>query len=391
MKLIYLNIGLSSVFDSQVGELLRAYEKMGEFESIILLYGWKKRSEIERIMGKFNDSNIKLVFFRAFPNYPVISWFTINSMAKELKKISGLDSYIFHVRGEVSGYYALLALKKNHLFKPRMLVDIRGASIEEIEIYSPLPGLLKRLKIYLNKTALSYLKRKEVIISAVSQELKNYLIKREFKDDMITVNHCIVGAAFHFDQEKRKIKRDELGLTDDDICIVFSSGGEAKWQNEKVINEIIKMNEKFVILNLSKKEINHKRVINKLVTYQEVADYLCAADYGLLIRDNNIVNQVACPVKLVEYISCGLSIIHNASVKIMDDYQILIDSSFDLNSVLKVNCVYPGLIRVAKSKAASSLFEIEMISGNYLKIFQEIIERYGYLEHGERNNIKLKG
>ena len=96
MKLIYLNIGKSSVFDSQVGELLRAYEEMEEFESIVLLYGWKKKSEIERIKGKFHDSNIKLVFFRAFPNYPVISWFTINSLAKELKKISELDCYIFH-------------------------------------------------------------------------------------------------------------------------------------------------------------------------------------------------------------------------------------------------------------------------------------------------------
>lgn len=38
----------------------------------------------------------------------------------------------------------------------------------------------------------------------------------------------------------------------------------------------------------------------------EVERYLCAADYGLLLRDDSIVNRVACPVKFGEYLACGV-------------------------------------------------------------------------------------
>lgn len=342
---------------------------MEKFESIILLYGWKNRSELDRIKGKFQDSDIKVIFFQASPNYPVIDWLTIYSMAKVLRKLDELDSYVFHVRGEVPGYYLLKALKLLRIKKPRLLVDIRGASIEEISYYSTLPELLKRLKIYLNKKAMSYLKRKEVRISAVSKSLKNYLLKRGFSDDLIGINHCIAGSAFQFDQEKRKIKRDELGLRDEDICIVFSSGGGAAWQNYQVMYDIIDANKKLIILNLSKSEITHMRVINRFVSYQEVPDYLCAADYGLLIRDDSIVNKVACPVKLVEYICCGLLIIHNDTIGIMKDYDLLSDSSLSISSISEIEESQSVKQRVSMKVSAENLFSAEKITKNYLKVY----------------------
>jgi hypothetical protein len=38
----------------------------------------------------------------------------------------------------------------------------------------------------------------------------------------------------------------------------------------------------------------------------EAARLLCAADYGLLLRRDDMVNRVACPVKFGEYLACGV-------------------------------------------------------------------------------------
>jgi len=40
-----------------------------------------------------------------------------------------------------------------------------------------------------------------------------------------------------------------------------------------------------------------------------VADHLIVGDYGLLIRENSVTNQVASPVKFAEYLACGLKVI----------------------------------------------------------------------------------
>src|SRR6185295_10953881 len=38
----------------------------------------------------------------------------------------------------------------------------------------------------------------------------------------------------------------------------------------------------------------------------EAARLLCAADYGLLLRQDDVVNLVASPVKFGEYLACGV-------------------------------------------------------------------------------------
>ena len=50
------------------------------------------------------------------------------------------------------------------------------------------------------------------------------------------------------------------------------------------------------------------------MTHHQVPDYLSAADYGLLLREENVTNGVASPVKFAEYLSCGLQILISANL-----------------------------------------------------------------------------
>ncbi|MCF8296014.1 MAG: hypothetical protein K9J13_00595 [Saprospiraceae bacterium] len=369
MKLIYLNIGLSSVFDSQVLELLETYERSRKFEDIILLYGWRDQSEIIMIKKKFEQNSIRLVFFKTYPSFPVISWLTINSMASKLLDISNVEDYTIHVRGEVLGYYLHKAYKLIGCKITKLLVDVRGASIEEIQIYASLPAIFKKIKVLLNMKALYYLRNNRAKMSVVSQALKDYLIAKGFMEEDVMISHCLAGKKFYFDPEKRVRVRKELNLSDDDVCIVFSSGSSANWQNSEVINDLINSNDKMKILNLSRKQINHNRVINRFVPYKEMTGYLCAADYGLIIRDDNIVNNVACPVKLVEYYSCGLPVIHNDTIALIRNYDFLSAKSTTMDEITGLDLHAFDIDRCQLSNVALSLFGIDRISSIYRQTY----------------------
>jgi hypothetical protein len=102
------------------------------------------------------------------------------------------------------------------------------------------------------------------------------------------------------------------------IQIVYSGGAQA-WQNVDLMIEFIKKNQSpsihYTILTGDKKIFEDKIIENNLslgsITINSRnpsdlwKDYI-AADYALILRDENIVNKVACPTKLIEYLYYGL-------------------------------------------------------------------------------------
>jgi hypothetical protein len=51
------------------------------------------------------------------------------------------------------------------------------------------------------------------------------------------------------------------------------------------------------------------RILWRNVSVKQVPEYLIAGDYGLLIREETVTNNVASPVKFAEYLACGLQVI----------------------------------------------------------------------------------
>ena len=43
------------------------------------------------------------------------------------------------------------------------------------------------------------------------------------------------------------------------------------------------------------------------------------SDFGLVIRDDNIVNQVAAPTKIAEYLTAGVSMLYAGNIGILKD------------------------------------------------------------------------
>jgi hypothetical protein len=123
-----------------------------------------------------------------------------------------------------------------------------------------------------------------------------------------------------FDPQLARSKRQALGVEEKEILIVYS-GSAAGWQSADLaacfMERLMESDPKIKLLLLTKAEdqwLNRlqrfrQRIIQRWVEPFEVRAFLHAADFGLLVRERSVTNEVASPVKFAEYLSCGLKII----------------------------------------------------------------------------------
>ncbi len=50
------------------------------------------------------------------------------------------------------------------------------------------------------------------------------------------------------------------------------------------------------------------------VAHRDIGSYIRAADVGLLLREKNLVNEVACPTKFGEYVSSGVPVLASTGI-----------------------------------------------------------------------------
>ena len=128
-------------------------------------------------------------------------------------------------------------------------------------------------------------------------------------------NHTgVVGGA----EDLRAAVRKELGVSERALLFVYS-GTMAAWQmpepSAMLVRSLRDQRPDARLLFLTPDPSAAKAaarsagldgVLFRSARSDEVARYLCAADYGLLLRDDSNVNRVACPVKFGEYLACGV-------------------------------------------------------------------------------------
>ena len=374
MKLIYITSGIGSAFNSQVCELLNYYSlKQKEIKEIYLIVQASEQLTI-------CHEQIKIKFIKHYPEYNFVNFFNILEFKKVLKTIEIDNKTIFHTRGHSSAFFLHKALKLLKITNNNILVDVRGAVIEEFLFFKKINPFLKKLKInFFKKTHLAVNK---LYFNCVSESLKKYMIDNfNINEEKTIVAHCLVSENFFF-QEKERVKiRKELGLKETDICVVFSTGGGSLWQNtENIINSLSKIpNVKLLIL--SKQDYSqYSHVISKFVDFKDMPKYLSAADIGIINRNDSIVNKVASPIKFSEYLACGLPVLANKSVDIITDMILKYDIGLaleqeteiteqDIHEVLQKN--RQKITILAKEK-----FEISQIAKKYFEQYKKILLDY---------------
>jgi len=278
-----------------------------------------------------------------------------------------------------------LMLKDKNLTK-KVVYDGRGAIAAEWKEYSVVnnPEMIKEIFDLENDVV-----RNSNFRIAVSEQLVNYW-KKEFSYQ--SESHVVIPCTLNKIYEKIIISKDgitrlrkSIGIKDDDVVFVYS-GSIAGWQSFDLLYNFVKptltANKKLKIIFLSDLDENIKQLQNefrsqvfcKKVSPDEVPDYLIAADYGLLIREESVTNRVASPVKFAEYIACGLKVIISDN---LGDYSKLIGNNNMLGYLMSSDFVdFQTVSDVEKNKIRNE--GLSMFSKiSYKEKYRDLIVKSG--------------
>jgi hypothetical protein len=203
----------------------------------------------------------------------------------------------------------------------RICFDGRGAYVAELQEYNVVPDE----KV---KNEIAALEKRVVFEAdfrlAVSEALVRYW-KTQFgyTGDKHVVIPCTLNSrsvAASKSAADPLAARKRFGFSADDVVIVYSGSG-AGWQSLQILDESLLplfREDKGLKLLLLLKDIPStfqlktqfpERVKTSWLKPEEVIPVMSACDYGWLVRENTVTNQVASPVKFAEYLSAGLRVI----------------------------------------------------------------------------------
>jgi glycosyltransferase involved in cell wall biosynthesis len=165
------------------------------------------------------------------------------------------------------------------------------------------------------------------IISVSNHLLHEVATKYQCATMQTIVPSCVDADLFKFCSNARSDIRNKLGIGEDRIVMTYI-GSLSVWQ---MIHETITLvsalrstNKNIFFLLLTKDDpstvvpllvkigdVNIDYTV-LAVAHNEVPKYLSASDYGLLLREDSIVNLVSSPTKFAEYIAAGVPVIATA-------------------------------------------------------------------------------
>jgi len=139
----------------------------------------------------------------------------------------------------------------------------------------------------------------------------------------VDVDRFAAGAA------ERERLRAEWGWGDDDFAFLYV-GGRSAWQMEDrlagMMRTVLDRHPQARFLRIvrdgggfaDERECDRVRTLRN-VPQDRIAAYAAAGDFGLVLREADAVNQVASPIKAIEYLAAGLPVITTRGVGDLSD------------------------------------------------------------------------
>lgn len=250
--------------------------------------------------------------------------FNARRLARVLRRLGGGQELILHCRTESAVRWA--AAMRPYCAPVAIVADIRGIWPEEWLFAQGLDGPQAANDVQLAGYKAAMHDLNDALVAAdevicVSDAMSEWLQAYHHLRVSPTVVPCCVRR-ITFDAERRTVIRRELGFGDD---LVFAYAGTVT-RYQHVDDGIIpflaaamasERRVRFLCLTsapdhfralLERHGLSNRSVVMR-VTQPLVAEYLSAADAGLLLRADSRMTRVSMPVKLGEYLASGLPVI----------------------------------------------------------------------------------
>lgn len=321
------------VFQSQVLEYLLTIKEKGVFDSVELIIfrheaNFFNKERVEKRVSKFIDS------YKTFATLPILSMAQLDFSAYQLsnyinRKYKPDDEIAVICRGDLAGYVGGKVFRKDS--RSRVLFDNRGLSFEESEM-SHGDQLIHRINRIVKRKAMMFAKMNCDMYNFVTRSMREYMInKYGYKRSLPFTIIPTLYKAEDLDEKKYcEIQKTEE-YTEDQFVVSYIGSIQA-WQSLDQLKEIIiSISEsiataRFMFLmngslpGLDSLPLNIQRKISiKSIPHEQIKYYLAMSDIGIVIRDNNIVNKVAAPTKIAEYITNGVTVLYGGDIGIVKD------------------------------------------------------------------------
>ena len=201
----------------------------------------------------------------------------------------------------------------------RFVFDVRGLSAEEFACKHgriPLVGQL------LAGWEIACIRRADQLL-CVSHKMRSWINEHTGRTDVEVVPSCVDTDEFEYDSAARSDLRKKLGWSDD-IPVIAYSGGMSQWQRIGDILELLVGVRRFLpelrvlllttlpsqMATLARESgLPDEAFEVRCAEHKDVPKWLSCADAGIILRHNIPLNNVASPVKIAEYLACGLPIL----------------------------------------------------------------------------------
>lgn len=397
MRIIYMvyREENSMVYKSQVLDYLKLLQKNKFLKIELIVFRHHKnllnKEKVEKDISNYISS------YKTFSTFPLLFNYQITMSAMKLKtyfksKIKKNQDTIVICRGEIAAAISTKAFKNNK--NVYIMFDNRGLPIEEMEINKSL-NIAYKLNKKVKRVALEIAKNDSDIYSFVTNNLKKYVFKKYSYDEKkpFFIIPTLTKTPEINDVHLNKIKND-IGFNENNFYITYI-GSVSAWQAiDKlfyVFSEIKKKyhNTNLIILSDGKIEIPNdipssflSSIYIDSVKHGDVKYYLKISDAGLVFRDSNIVNKVAAPTKIAEYISLNVPILFSGEIGILDDLgieqKLIIDVDKD-EWMKKIDLIFSSTDKLSYQKEQKDYFDMEKNQEKILKGIMKLMENTGEL------------
>lgn len=350
------------VYTSQVLEylkLLKEKPNVGEIGLVIFRHekNMFKKKDVEARAIKYVD------WVESFASMPVLSTLQLRLNAIRIQKFinskyNKADKVAVICRGELATYIASVAFKDYP--NVRILYDNRSLPVLESEM-SYGDSLIYKINRNKKYWSLCYAKDNCDMYNFVTNTMREFDINTyNYKSNLPYTIIPTLCKPLEIDVEHLNKLRLQEDLKEDDFVISYVGGTQA-WQSADELVKVIGLigdrypEAKFLLLTNGKLEklstLNEnirKRIIKKTVAHDEMPYYLAMTNIGIVLRDDNIVNRVAAPTKIAEYIMSGVSILYKGNIGIIDDLKRAYPNLHLINILTEKNWL--NLIASAKNK-----------------------------------------
>ena len=170
-------------------------------------------------------------------------------------------------------------------------------------------------------------------LACVSHRFADWIKSKTGRDDCVVIPCCVSEDAASPENRARTEMRKRLGYGEENKVICYT-GSLARWQNiPSILGLLRRLSEirpeyRFLFITRQTESLQARirdaglppsKCFLQACDQQEVATYLAAGDAGILMRDDTLVNNVAAPTKVGEYLNAGLPILLTSGIGDMSE------------------------------------------------------------------------